>query len=98
MRRPADFVNDRSRYVMSAVVEKSAGGQMRPVVRHRWLNQKQHELEALMEESPFNSIETGAGRIGLVGCGIGYAYCKEAEEIVGQQVPDSQAGHPAAAA
>jgi len=80
-------VNDRSRYVMSAVVEKSAGGQMRPVVRHRWLNQKQHELEALMEASPFNAIETGAGRIGLVGCGIGYAYCKEAEEIVGRKFP-----------
>ena len=40
-----------------------------------------------MEASPFNSIETGAGRIGLVGCGIGYAYCKEAEEIVGRKFP-----------
>lgn len=87
MPRPADFVNDRSRYVMSAVVEKSAGGQMRPVVRHRWLNQKQRELESLVEASPFNSIETGTGRIGLVGCGIGYAYCKEAEEIVGHKFP-----------
>jgi indolepyruvate ferredoxin oxidoreductase, alpha subunit len=85
--RPADFVNDRSRYVMSAVVEKSAGGQMRPVVRHRWLNQKQHELEALVEASPFNTIETGEGRIGLIGCGIGYAYCKEAEEITGHKFP-----------
>ena len=87
MSRPADFVNDRSRYVMSAVVEKSAGGQMRPVVRHRWLNQKQRELEPLVEASPFNSIETGTGRIGLVGCGIGYAYCKEAEDIVGRKFP-----------
>jgi indolepyruvate ferredoxin oxidoreductase alpha subunit len=86
-RRPADFVNDRSRYVMSAVVEKSAGGQMRPVVRHRWLNQKQRELETLVESSPFNSIETGTGRVGLVGCGIGYAYCKETEEIVGYKFP-----------
>ena len=86
-RRPADFVNDRSRYVMSAVVEKSAGGQMRPVVRHRWLNQKQRDLALLMEESPFNAIESGAGRIGLVGCGIGYTYCKEAEEIAGCKFP-----------
>jgi indolepyruvate ferredoxin oxidoreductase alpha subunit len=87
MQRPADFVNDRSRYIMSAVVEKSAGGQMRPVVRHRWLNQKQRELETLVEASPFNSIETGTGRIGLAGCGIGYAYCKETEEIVGHKFP-----------
>ncbi len=87
MRRPADFVNDRSRYVMSAVVEKSAGGQMRPVYRHHWLNQKQRDLEVLMETSPFNAIEAGEGRIGLVGCGIGYAYCKEAEEIVGKKFP-----------
>jgi indolepyruvate ferredoxin oxidoreductase, alpha subunit len=87
IRRPADFVNDRSRYVMSAVSEKSAGGQMRPVVRHRWLNQKQRELEALVEASPFNSIESGDGRIGLVGCGIGYAYCKEVEDIVKHKFP-----------
>jgi indolepyruvate ferredoxin oxidoreductase alpha subunit len=87
MERPADFVNDRSRYVMSAVVEKSAGGQMRPVVRHRWLNQKQCELAPIVEASPFNSIEAGTGRIGLVGCGIGYVYCKEAEEIVGHKFP-----------
>ncbi len=85
--RPADFVDNRSRYVMSAVVEKSEGGQMRPVVRHRWLNQKQIELQALMEASPFNSVESGTGRIGLVGCGIGYAYCKEAEEKVGRKLP-----------
>lgn len=85
--RPADFVNDRSRYVMSAVVETRAGGQMRPVVRHRWLNQKQGELEALAEASPFNAIEGGDGRIGLVGCGIGYAYCKEAEELTGKKLP-----------
>jgi indolepyruvate ferredoxin oxidoreductase alpha subunit len=32
LNRPAEFINDRSRFVMSAVVEKSAGGQMRPVV------------------------------------------------------------------
>jgi indolepyruvate ferredoxin oxidoreductase alpha subunit len=87
VRRPADFVNDRSRYVMSAVVEKSAGGQMRPVVRHRWLNEKQRELEELAECSPFNAIEHGEGRIGLVGCGIGYAYCREAQEIVGRRFP-----------
>lgn len=85
--RPADFVKNSSRYVMSAVVEKSAGGQMRPVVRHRWLNQKQAELETLADSSPFNSVETGAGRVGLVGCGIGYTYCKEAEEITGCKFP-----------
>jgi indolepyruvate ferredoxin oxidoreductase, alpha subunit len=85
--RPAEFINDRSRFVMSAVVEKSAGGQMRPVVRHRWLNQKQVELASLVETLPFNSIEPGEGRIGLVGCGIGYTYCKEAEEIAGRKFP-----------
>ncbi len=87
LNRPAEFVNDRSRFVMSAVVEKSAGGQMRPVVRHRWLNQKQVELQAMVETLPFNEIESGEGRIGLVGCGIGYTYCKEAEEQVGRKLP-----------
>jgi indolepyruvate ferredoxin oxidoreductase alpha subunit len=72
---------------MSAVVEKSAGGQMRPVVRHRWLNQKQVELQALVETLPFNEIEPGEGSIGLVGCGIGYTYCKEAEELVDRKLP-----------
>lgn len=86
-KRPAEFTDDRSRFVMSAVVEKSAGGQMRPVVRHRWLNQKQVELEALVESLPFNATEPGEGRIGLVGCGIGYTYCKEAEEITGRKFP-----------
>jgi indolepyruvate ferredoxin oxidoreductase, alpha subunit len=87
LHRSADFVNDRSRYVMSAVIEKSEGGQLRPVVRHRWLNQKQSELNSIVEESQFNTIEAGEGKIGLVGCGIGYTYCKEAEDIVGRKFP-----------
>jgi len=82
-----DFIDDRSRFVMSAVVEKIAGGLMRPGVRHRWLNEKGKELLALSEESPFNWIEEGEGKTGLVGCGIGYAYVKEAEQILGKKFP-----------
>ncbi|MGB5932377.1 MAG: indolepyruvate ferredoxin oxidoreductase subunit alpha, partial [Anaerolineae bacterium] len=86
-RRQPDFMDDRSRFVMSAVVEKTAGGLMRPVVRHRWLNEKGEELLAISEESPFNWIEEGEGKIGLVGCGIGYAYVKEVEQIMGRRFP-----------
>jgi indolepyruvate ferredoxin oxidoreductase, alpha subunit len=87
LHRKPEFVDDRSRYVMSAVIEKSMGGQLRPVVRHSWLNQKQSQLSTIMEASPFNTIEPGEGEIGLVGCGIGYTYCKEAEDIIGRKLP-----------
>jgi indolepyruvate ferredoxin oxidoreductase alpha subunit len=86
-RRQPEFVDDRSRFVMSAVVEKTAGGLMRPVVRHRWLSDKGRELLALSEESPFNWIEEGEGRTGLVGCGIGYTYVREAEQVLDRKFP-----------
>lgn len=85
--RPAEFIIDRKRFVMSAVVEKESGGELRPKMRHRWLNNKQTELKALMEASPFNKVEEGAGDIGFVGCGIGYAFLKEAERIHGVKLP-----------
>lgn len=79
--REVNFINDRSRYVMSAVVERSAGGKMRPVWRHELLNKKQAEFERIMEECPFNWLEEGEGRTGLIGCGIGYTYVKEVEKL-----------------
>ena len=85
--RQPEFVDDRSRFIMSAVVEKTAGGQMRPVVRHHWLNEKGQQLLALAEESPFNWVEEGEGKTGLIGCGIGYAYVKEAEQMLDRQFP-----------
>ncbi|MBC7341968.1 MAG: 4Fe-4S binding protein [Clostridia bacterium] len=85
--REPSLENDRSRYVMSAVAEPAYGGTLRPVIRHRWLNQKQEELSAIMEESPYNWIEEGEGEVGLVGCGIGYSYIKEALEIAGKKLP-----------
>ncbi|MBM4430386.1 MAG: indolepyruvate ferredoxin oxidoreductase subunit alpha, partial [Chloroflexi bacterium] len=81
------FTDDRSRFIMSAVVEKTAGGQMRPVVRHRWLNEKGRQLLALAEASPFNWEEEGEGKTGLVGCGIGYAYIKETEQMLVRKWP-----------
>jgi len=81
------FEDDRSRFIMSAVTEVKAGGTLRPVVRHRWLNEKQPVLARLMEDSPFNHIEVGEGRIGLVACGIGYGFVKEAEKILGKKFP-----------
>lgn len=86
-RRQAEFIMDRKRFVMSAVVEKESGGELRPKMRHRWLNNKQAELKAVMEESPFNWLEPAAGDVGFVGCGIGYAFLKEAEQIHGQKLP-----------
>jgi len=81
------FEDDRSRFIMSAVKEVKAGGILRPVVRHRWLNEKQPVLAEIMEDSPFNHIEDGEGKIGLVTCGIGYAFIKEAEKILGKKFP-----------
>ena len=82
-----EFIIDRSRFVMSAVAEKALGGELRPKMRHRWLNEKQVGLKAYAEESPFNHIEAGEGKIGFIGCGIGYAFLKEAEEIYGKKLP-----------
>ena len=81
------FEDDRSRFIMSAVREPKAGGVLRPVLRHKWLNEKQPELLKIMEDSPFNYLEEGEGNIGLIACGIGYAYLKEAEEILGKKFP-----------
>jgi len=82
-----EFINDRSRYVMSAVAEKAAGGKMRPLWRHELLNRKQADFTAIAEVSPFNWIEDGEGDIGLVGCGIGYSYIKEAEGMLANKYP-----------
>jgi len=81
------FEDDRSRFIMSAVREPKAGGVLRPVLRHKWLNEKQPELLQIMEDSPFNYLEEGDGNIGLIACGIGYAYLKEAEKILGKKFP-----------
>lgn len=81
------FEDDRSRFVMSAVSEPKAGGLMRPMWRHRLLNEKQKEFTRYAETSSFNSIESGEGRIGLVGCGIGYTSIKEAEELLNRKYP-----------
>lgn len=86
-RRQPVFEDDRSRFVMSGVTEPKFGGMLRPVLRHKWLNQKQPEIARIMEESPFNHIEEGEGKIGLLACGIGYAYVKEAEKLLGQKLP-----------
>jgi len=85
--RPAEFIIDRKRFVMSAVVEKESGGELRPKMRHRWLNNKQAELKSLMEDSPFNWLEMTPGETGFIGCGIGYAFLKEAERIHGAKLP-----------
>lgn len=87
VKRPVEYRIDRSRFVMSAVVEKELGGELRPKMRHRWLNNKQTELKAIMEASEFNAVETGEGEVGFIGCGIGYAFLKEAEQIYGKKLP-----------
>jgi indolepyruvate ferredoxin oxidoreductase alpha subunit len=84
---PADFKDDRARFIMSAVEVPGYGGIKRPQLRHRWLNEKQNEIRKIMEESRYNSVEPGEGSIGLVGCGIGYAYIKEALQYVDKHYP-----------
>ncbi len=86
-KKPVEFKNDRGRFVMSAVVEKEHGGVLRPIIRHRWLNQKQNELKEIMENLPFNHMEKADGQVGYVGCGIGYSYLKEAESILDKKLP-----------
>jgi indolepyruvate ferredoxin oxidoreductase alpha subunit len=74
----AKWEEDRDRYIMSAVEVRELGGIKRPQARHRWLNNKYKELAELFESSPYNNVENGTGDIGVVGCGIGYTYIKEA--------------------
>jgi indolepyruvate ferredoxin oxidoreductase, alpha subunit len=83
----AVFKDDRSRFIMSAVEVREFGGIKRPQVRHRWLNEKQAMLKEIMEKSPYNAIEAGEGKIGLVGCGIGYAFVKEALQQTDKRFP-----------
>ncbi|NLZ29084.1 MAG: indolepyruvate ferredoxin oxidoreductase subunit alpha, partial [Firmicutes bacterium] len=85
--RTPEFMIDRSRFVMSAVCEPLADGEMRPLWRHALLNQKQSDFVKYAEESPFNAVEAGEGRIGFVGCGIGYTFIKEAESILEMKLP-----------
>lgn len=74
----AEWVDDRDRYIMSAVEVRELGGIKRPQARHRWLNNKYVELAELFEQSPYNKVEDGDGDLGVIGCGIGYTYFKEA--------------------
>jgi indolepyruvate ferredoxin oxidoreductase alpha subunit len=63
------------------------GGVKRPQIRHRWLNEKQALLQKIMEESAYNWIEKGEGKIGLVGCGMGYTLTKEAGQYLDRSLP-----------
>jgi indolepyruvate ferredoxin oxidoreductase alpha subunit len=74
----AKWVEDRDRYIMSAVEVQGMGGIKRPQARHRWLNDKYVELQDIFETLPYNKIEDGEGDVGLVGVGMGYTYLKEA--------------------
>jgi indolepyruvate ferredoxin oxidoreductase alpha subunit len=60
---------------------------MRPQWRHELLNKKQEEFTELAESSPYNWIEAGTGAIGLIGCGVDYAYIKEAESKLEKKYP-----------
>ncbi|MCX5907610.1 MAG: thiamine pyrophosphate-dependent enzyme [Deltaproteobacteria bacterium] len=84
---PAHYEPDRDRFIMSAVELPQFGGLKRPQIRHRWLNEKQSLLQEIMEESPFNWIEKGEGKVGIVGCGMGYTLFKEAEQYLSQKLP-----------
>jgi indolepyruvate ferredoxin oxidoreductase alpha subunit len=83
----AHYEPDRERFIMSAVEMPKFGGLKRPQIRHRWLNEKQLLLRGIMEESAYNWIEKGEGKIGLVGCGMGYTLIKEAEQYLDQKLP-----------
>ena len=84
---PAHYEPDRDRFIMSAVEMPEFGGVKRPQIRHRWLNERQDVLREIMEESPYNRIEEGEGKVGLVGCGMGYTLVKEAEQFIEEKLP-----------
>ncbi|MBU1205413.1 MAG: indolepyruvate ferredoxin oxidoreductase subunit alpha [Proteobacteria bacterium] len=83
----AHYEPDRERFIMSAVEMPKFGGVKRPQIRHRWLNEKQPLLQEIMEGSPYNWGEKGEGKIGLIGCGMGYTLVKEAEQYLNQKLP-----------
>ncbi len=83
----AHYEPDRERFIMSAVEMREFGGLKRPQIRHRWLNEKQTLLQGIMEESPYNWMEKGEGKIGLVGCGMGYTLIKEVEQYLVKKLP-----------
>jgi indolepyruvate ferredoxin oxidoreductase alpha subunit len=83
---PAHYEPDRERFIMSAVEMPQFGGLKRPQIRHRWLNEKQAVLEKIMEKSPYNWVEEGQGKVGLIGCGMGYTWIKEAEQFLGAKL------------
>ena len=83
----AHYEPDRERFIMSAVEMPKFGGLKRPQIRHRWLNEKQPRLQEIMEESPYNWIEKGEGKVGWVGCGMGYTLIKEAEQFMDRRLP-----------
>jgi len=84
---PAAYEPDRERFIMSAVELPQFGGLKRPQIRHRWLNEKQPLLEKIMEQSPYNWTERGEGKVGLIGCGMGYTWIKEAEQFLDPKLP-----------
>jgi indolepyruvate ferredoxin oxidoreductase, alpha subunit len=83
----AYYEPDRNRFIMSAVEMKEFGGLKRPQIRHRWLNEKQTLLQEVMEKSSYNWSEKGEGKVGLVGCGMGYTLIKEAEQFLDKKLP-----------
>ncbi len=83
----AHYEPDRDRFIMSAVELPQFGGLKRPQIRHRWLNEKQPLLRDIMEKSPYNWIEKGEGKVGLVGCGMGYTWIKEAQQFMAGRFP-----------
>jgi indolepyruvate ferredoxin oxidoreductase alpha subunit len=86
-RPAAHYEPDRERFIMSAVEMPKFGGVKRPQIRHRWLNEKQIPLQEIMEESSYNWMEKGEGKVGWVGCGMGYTLIKEAEQYLDQRLP-----------
>ncbi|MBW1765810.1 MAG: 4Fe-4S binding protein [Deltaproteobacteria bacterium] len=83
----AHYEPDRERFIMSAVEMPEFGGLKRPQIRHRWLNEKQNLLRDIMDQSPYNWIEKASGKIGIVGCGMGYTLVKEAEQFLEERMP-----------
>ncbi len=83
----AHYEPDRERFVMSGVELPEFGGLKRPQIRHRWLNEKQLLLQKIMEESPYNWVEKGEGKVGLMGCGMGYTWIKEAAQLMEKRPP-----------
>ncbi|CCO09075.1 indolepyruvate ferredoxin oxidoreductase subunit alpha [Desulforamulus hydrothermalis] len=62
--------------------------------RHIWLNRQQEKARDIFENSPFNTVLPGDGRLGIIAGGVAYHYVKEALAQLKLNLPVLKIGTP----